>query len=222
RFFESSARELDAWIERLGLLRETDFVLDVGCGPGAMALRFSRRSWHGTYLGFDVHEGSIRWCRKTFAADPRFRLEGARVASAYGTADAPPGSDYRFPVGDGEAQLVIAKSVYTHLLEAEARRYLAETARVLEPGRGALVSVFLFDPVRLAGGEASPFFRVAGPDPAVRFRRASRPEAAVAYQMARFQEMIEAAGLRILWTCFGFFPGGDPQPRGQDLLLLGH
>lgn len=221
RHFESSARDFDAWIERLSLLREEDRVLDVGCGPGAMALRFSRRSWHGSYIGFDVHEPSIRWCREHFAADPRFSFVLARVSSPYGEARGAPASQYRFPSEDGQVELVIAKSVFTHLLEREARRYLAEIARVLEPGRAALVTAFTFEPGSRTGRNLSDFFGVHGPDPAIRFRRRARPEAAVAYEVSRFRGMVEEAGLRILWTCAGFFPGEDPRPRGQDILLLG-
>jgi SAM-dependent methyltransferase len=221
RFFVSSAREFDAWIERLGLLHENDRILDVGCGPGAMALRFSRRSWHGTYVGFDVHERSIRWCQRRFDADPRFHFELAEVRSIYGSLTDRPPATYRFPLKDAEAQLVIAKSVFTHLLDQDARHYVQEIARVLEPGRGALVTAFLFDPASRTGRSRSDFFRITAPDRALRYRRASRPEAAVAYEISRFREMIGSAGLRILWTCFGFFPGDDPRPRGQDLLLLG-
>lgn len=221
-FFESSAREFDAWIERLGLLRPNDCVVDVGCGPGAMALRFARRNWRGRYVGFDVHEPSIRWCCDHFARDPRFSFVLAGAASPYGAGGGVPVCEYRFPVEDGHSQLVIAKSAFTHLLEPEARHYLVEIARVLEPGRAALITAFLFDPGSRTGRGLSPFFRVAGPDPAVRFRRRSRPEAAVCYDHTRFREMVEAAGLRILWTCRGFFPGEDPRPRGQDILLLGH
>ena len=221
RCFESSARECDAWIERLGLLRENDSVLDVGCGPGAMALRFSSRSWHGTYVGFDVHARSIAWCRGRFAADARFRFELARVGSVYGSLAAPPPTTYRFPMDDGRAQLVLAKSVFTHLLEPAARHYLRETARVLERGRAALVTVFLFDPGSRTGQRRSGYFRAAGEDGRVRFRRASRPESAVAYEIGRFRDMVDGAKLRILWSCWGFFPGDDPRPQGQDILLLG-
>ena len=187
-----------------------------------MALRFCRRvAWHGSYIGFDVHPESIRWCREHFAGDPRFRFVFAPIASPYGGSRGTPASQYRFPLEEGEAQLVLAKSLFTHLLEAEARHYLREIARVLEPGRAALVTAFLFEPGSRTGRGDSSFFRFAAPDPALRLRRRSRPEAAVAYGMGRFDAMVGAAGLRILWTCRGFFPGEDPRPRGQDILILG-
>ncbi len=219
--FESSAREFDAWIEKLQLFREGDHVLDVGCGPGAMALRFSRRAWHGTYVGFDVHEPSLAWCREHFAADPRFSFVLADLASPYGDPAGRPVSDYRFPIDDGQVQLVIGKSVFTHLLEPDARHYLVEIARVLERGRAGLITAFLFDPASRTGRGRSPFFPVAGTDRSIRFRRRDRPESAVAYEESRFAAMVEDAGLRILWSCRGFFPGEDARPRGQDILLLG-
>ncbi len=50
-----------------------------------------------------------------------------------------------FPVGDSEFSLVIAWSVFTHLREDQARRYLAEVARVLRPGGVCASTWFLFD-----------------------------------------------------------------------------
>ena len=99
----------------------------------------------GRYIGFDVHAPSIQWCRQRYAADPRLTFEIADVASVYGEASGSSAASYRFPVGDGQADFVLAKSVFTHLLEEDARRYLEEARRVLRRGGGAIVTAFLFD-----------------------------------------------------------------------------
>ena len=220
--FERSASEFLGWIDRLGLLRDSDSVLDLGCGPGAMALELSRReSWRGAYVGFDVHAASIRWCRRRFRGDPRFGFELADLASPYGAGGRRIG-EYRFPAKDGDIDLVLAKSLFTHLMEPEARHYLAEIRRVLRRGRPAFLTAFLFDPTSATGRGASPFFPVAGSDRRTRFRFHSRPESAVAYDRDLFTEMVEDARLRVLWLGPGFWPGDDLFPRGQDLLLIGH
>ena len=218
--FESAARETADFLDRLELVRGGDTVLDVGCGPGAMVPEFaSRLGPSGGYVGFDVHAASIRWARKRHGGDPRLRFEHADLVSAWG-----PGtnaaSTYRFPLEEGQADLVLAKSVFTHLLEADARHYLAEIRRVLRPGRGAVVTVFLYD----ESGPTLPEVERAFPwsdGRAVRWRLRSRPSAAVAYGRELFEAMISAAGLRVIWMSAGYYPG-SARPAGQDTLVLGH
>ena len=114
--FESAARDTAQFLDSLGLVEQGHRVLDIGCGAGAMVPEFARRIGSGgRYVGFDVHAPSIRWCRERYAGDPRLAFELAEVASAYGASSGPPASSYRFPVGDAEADLVLAKSVFTHL-----------------------------------------------------------------------------------------------------------
>lgn len=208
--FESAAREMSATLDRLELIRPGDLVVDLGCGCGAMASALGERVGEaGRYVGIDVHEPSIRWCRRRWAPDPRFRFE-LLGASA---------EEYRLPIADGAAGFVLAKSLFTHLLEPEARAYLAEIRRVLAPGRRALLTAFLF-----AGGAveppAFPHPRRAGAGAPVRWRLPIRPRAAVAYERARFEELITEAGLTMTILIAGFWPGTDRPPQGQDLLVL--
>ena len=176
-----------------------------------MALELSDRlGSNGRYVGIDVHGPSIAWCRRRFRGDDRFRFEIAPVSSAFGAGDLPIGR-YRLPVDDGEAGLVLAKSLFTHLSEAEARRYLSEIARTLRPRGAAVVTAFLFAGVP----PAFPFG-----DERVRWRVRARPAAAIAFARKVFEEMITEAGLACADAFFGFYPGGGSRFAGQDVLLL--
>lgn len=218
--FESAARETAAFLDRLELVRADDTVLDVGCGPGAMVPELARRLGPaGRYVGFDVHGPSIRWAKKRHAGDARLRFEHADLVSAWG-AGAGAASTYRFPLDDGRADFVLAKSVFTHLLEADARRYLAEVRRVLRPGRGAVVTAFLYD----ENGPGLPEVQRAFPysdGRTIRWRLRARPSAAVAYGREFFEAMVSGAGLRVIWMSAGYFPG-SARPTGQDTVVLGH
>jgi SAM-dependent methyltransferase len=210
-----------ALVDRLGLLREADTVLDAGCGAGAMVPELRRRlSPAGRYVGFDVHAPSIRWCRERYAGDPRLRFEIAAIASPYGSPMGAPASRFRFPLPDAEADLVLAKSLFTHLERPEACRYLSEIRRVLRPGRAALVTAFLFDEDGPAMGPVRREFPFEDPPTRMRHRSRLRPTAAIAYRLADFTGMVEEAGLRVQWMVPGFFPGSSPV-TGQDTLLLG-
>ena len=207
-------------VARWELVRDGDLVVDLGCGCGAMAPALGERMGEaGRYVGIDLHRPSIRWCRRRFGGDPRFRFEGVE---AEGASAAPGfGGGYRLPVEDGAAGFLLAKSLFTHLLEEEARVYLGEIRRVLAPGRRALVTAFLFDGSPGAGGTAPPAFPFP-PEPGapVRWLRASRPRAAVAYEWSFFGGMLAAAGLEISSFVHGFYPGTDRRPRGQDVLVV--
>jgi SAM-dependent methyltransferase len=227
--FESAAEETAALLDRLELVRPGDLVVDLGCGCGGMAPALGERvGEEGRYLGIDVHGPSIVWCRHRWATDPRFRFELAEISSPYfagaaaiaaAGAGARPAESYRLPLSGETAGFVLAKSLFTHLLAPEARAYLSEIRRVLAPGRRALVTAFLF-----AGGEvepaAFPHPRPAGAGSPVRWRRALRPHAAVAYDRRSFEEMIGEAGLAVAAFVAGYWPGTSRPPGGQDLLVL--
>lgn len=192
-----------------GLFRPEDTVLDVGCGAGIMALRLGRLLGpRGRYIGFDIHVPSIRWCRAKFSEDPRFRFE---VASAGGAG---------FLVGSGEAGLVLAKSVFTHLAPEEVRAGLEQIRRALAPGRTALVTAFLYGGEE-GGTRSAAYFPYGAADGSARWRWRSRPRSAIAFDRAFFEEAITRAGLRVARFRPGFWPGAE-EPVGQDILYLVH
>lgn len=176
----------------------------------AVALR-DRLASSTRYLGIDVHEPSIDWCRRAFAGDPRFRFEIVPVASAFGKGALPVRS-LRLPVPDGAADLVIAKSLFTHLTLEEASRYLGEIRRVLADDGAALATAFLYS------AEMPPAFPFG--DERFRWRVKHRIAAAVAFSEEEFRSMIDRSGLLIEKSVFGFLPGRAPKPTGQDVLLL--
>jgi len=183
------------------LVGEDDTVLDIGCGCRSMALAFRRMLGpRGTYVGFDVHGPSIAWCKKHLAKDPRLRFELAPLDTPWSRGGTPP-TQYRFPADDGGVDFVLAKSVFTHLLERDARHYLGEIRRVLKRGRSAMVTAFLLDTPEST-------FPYGGPDLWWSIR--ARPEAAVAYRRSHFFGMVGAAALSVAKTIDGF----------QDIIIL--
>ncbi|MGH7785985.1 MAG: methyltransferase domain-containing protein [Candidatus Binatia bacterium] len=121
-------------------------ILDFGCGCGRIARQLiQQRPPPRAYLGLDLHQGMIEWCRRNLAPHaPGFRFEHH---DAYHPSLNSRGSRAHLllPAADRSFSLVNAWSVFTHLIEAQARHYLAEIARVLRPDGYLHATWFLFD-----------------------------------------------------------------------------
>jgi SAM-dependent methyltransferase len=176
----------------------------------------------GSYEGFDVDRKGVGWCRRRYAhAHPHFHF---RVADLYNRRYHPGGAhraaEYRFPYDDEEFDLVIATSVYTHLLEAEADHYLAESARVLRPGGSLFATFFLLDESsrgHIAAGTAGLPFLDA--DRHVAVLSEDLPEEAVAYDAGWVRERLAAHGLRPTATRPGTWSGREDGLSFQDLVV---
>jgi SAM-dependent methyltransferase len=152
RLGRAAAAEAVAVLARHGPpLTERDAVLDFGCGCGRVASHLIDALPAEIY-GCDVNPRLLTWSRENLRGD--FRL----------TAPEPP-----LPYADGVFAAVHALSVFTHLHEAQARAWLAELARVTQPGGLALLSLFDQDmaaaaPFKQALAEAGYLVRREGPE----------------------------------------------------------
>lgn len=133
----------------LAELRPTDAVLDVGCGIGRFASALTTYlGAKGTYDGFDIVPIGIRWCKTHIQSrHARFRFQHADVFnSLYNPGGKLRASDYRFPYANDRFDVVIATSVFTHMLPPDVETYLAQIARVLKPGGRCLMTCLLRTP----------------------------------------------------------------------------
>lgn len=123
-----------------------DSVFDWGCGCGRLARKLiQQRPQPRKYVGVDLNGRSIRWCVQSLAPHaPQFEFHHQDIynkgLNPDATAEVMP-----FPVEDGSVSLLIAWSVFTHVLEANVQFYLEEVARVLGPDGIALTTWMLFD-----------------------------------------------------------------------------
>lgn len=116
-------------------------LLDIGCGCGRTARLLLLRP-DLSYTGFDVFRPAIEWAEAYLSplSGGRFRFVHVDGHSAhYNPRGALAPGQVRFPAGDGGTDVAFAASLFTHLLEPDARHYLAESARCLRRG-GILVA----------------------------------------------------------------------------------
>jgi len=105
-------------------LRDTDMIIDVGCGSGRTAFALSRIP-SLRYFGIDVVPELIEHA-KAKAARPDWRFEVVEGLA--------------IPAPDHSADMVVFFSVVTHLTWNESQRYLDDALRVLKPNGKLLFS----------------------------------------------------------------------------------
>ncbi len=150
----------DAWGQLLMRLTETEAsVLDVGCGCARAARVLLPSPRVKRYVGFDVIPQSIEWCNRFLT--PLFRERATFLHYDVYSAEYNPGgrtlaSDLVFPCADHSIDLVVAASLFTHLLEPDSIHYLNEVGRVLSKrGRAALsIHTAVGRGVRFSGNES--------------------------------------------------------------------
>lgn len=169
----------EAWAHVVGaLLPGGGSVLDIGCGCARTA-RFLLLARNVEYVGIDVFAPSIAWSNREVASlgGGRFSFVHLDARSAhYNPAGSMAPETVVFPVGDARVDLAFAASLFTHLLEPAAARYLSESARVLKPGGLLVASIH---------DEVGPGEKVKG------------DEARIDFSREHFKSMAKGAGLEL-------------------------
>src|SRR5262245_22993091 len=121
-------------------------VLDLGSGCGRIALPLTRIV-RGIYRGLEVNRKLVQWCQREITSRyPRFQFVHSDVHTElynpHGTVNAP---EYSFPFSEGQFDLAVATSLFTHLVPSAVERYLGECSRVLAPGGHLFATFFLIE-----------------------------------------------------------------------------
>ena len=125
-------------------------VVDFGCGCGRLARRLAQQRDRPTrYLGFDLHPEMVAWCNENLATRlPGFEFHHHDVFNVSFNPDPALPRTAPIPAESGSATLLIAWSVFTHLLQSQLEWYLSEVRRVLAHDGVAVTTWFLFDKSR--------------------------------------------------------------------------
>ena len=188
RFLKTARDEARRLVTSLGLTSSSR-VLDVGCGVGRLAIGIlSEVGDVREYWGVDVDERAIQWCRQYVERDhPRFRFVYLDVGNPrYNPSGQALMPGFRFPFPDRAFEIIHLYSVFSHMLEGDARLYLAEFHRLLIPSGRLFFTAFAEDAV--------PAVTINPPG----YRRAwSGPLHCVRYETGFLQSMVSESGLTI-------------------------
>jgi SAM-dependent methyltransferase len=228
------AQNLFRLVQDLCDITPDDRVLDVGCGVGRLAGPLTGfLGPEGSYEGFDPSPERIEWCNEHIAPHhPNFRFIVADVYTGqYNPAARTKASEYVFPYEDGEFDVVLLSSVFTHMLPDDVAHYLDEIGRVQKPGGRSMITWFLlneeterlleeqqdrrFDPAQNAHDALlSHDFGV------YRTTNPKIPEHVVAYQEAWVRERYASSGLEIVEPVhYGAWAGRTRTKHNQDVVL---
>lgn len=218
---ESFCREL---LVKRARLEPTSSILDLGCGNGSVARALTRiLSPQGSYDGLDIHGESIAWLRAHYEGYPNFRFTHADVYNKmYNPQGGSRPADYRFPYPDESFDIILLKSVFTHMLPDDLRAYLRECGRVLRRSGRAVITYFLLneDSARFSSGSAKLRLDILWDgDPGCRVANAEVPEHAVGHDEARIRGYYREVGLSIAELAFGDWCGRPTMLGFQDLVI---
>jgi SAM-dependent methyltransferase len=224
RSFGSSGAEFMNYLRLIAGLQPHERILDIGCGCGQMALHLKDYlDENGSYVGVDIHRPSIDWCQKNIASRrSNFKFAQIDVRNlTYNPAGIHPAETYRLPYEDGSFDVVLLKSVFTHMRPTEVSNYLREVARLSNANGRCLATFFLLNDEQAAlakqGANTLPFDYGEG---VWRYRYELSPESAVAYDESFVRHLLEQHGLALRESRYGSWSGRKDGLSYQDLLLI--
>lgn len=221
--FEGTGDEFLEYFVRLGNLRPSDHVLDIGCGIGRMARPLTRYLTTGTYDGFDINPRGIRWCERNITTRyPAFRFLLADIRNTeYNAKGTLPAAEYRFPYADARFDFAFLTSVLTHMLPRETSHYMSELFRVLKPGGNCLATFFLLNEEAsrlISSGRSS--LNLSNACSGFWTTNSRVPETAVGYDEGNVFRLLQEKGFTLSIVCYGNWCGRKDYHSYQDIVVF--
>jgi len=204
--FEGSGGEYIAYLKLLCNLQPGDRLLDIGCGCGLVCLQINENTniteylGNGRYVGLDIDGKLVDWCNKNI----RSRYPICQFSVPLPKANL---FNYKFDV-------VLAKSLFTHLLSNETEDYLKLIKDHIGPGGRCLSTFFLLNKIEPKGRYTFKF--VSYPEA---YERISKKRAAVAYDEKWLLSLLKKMEFSVD-IYYGSWRGNGKGLSFQDIIIL--
>ncbi len=224
RGFVAAGAEFRLFLQLFGGMSPESHVLDIGCGCGQMALvlRDTLNS-QGRYEGWDINLEAIRWCQKAIARiDARFSFRVLDVRNGlYNPKGQTDAAALKFP-GSGPFDVILLKSVFTHMLAADVENYLSQIPGLLSEHGRCLATFFLLNErQRTLAADGISRITFHHDSEGVSVANPRVPEAIVAYEESFLMDMLRRAHLRKVQPALaGSWTGDTAGLSHQDILIL--
>jgi SAM-dependent methyltransferase len=205
--------------------KSSSSILDIGCGCGMLEMVLARYVTTGRIVGIDIHMPSLEWAKSNISSNhPNIDFVHADIYNRdYWPTGKKSAAEFFSGFQSSTFDLVVAKSLFTHMLIDELPIYFEAIANNLTPGGKGLLSFFLLneDQNRLQDEGRADFAIVRDrPGDPYGFRRRSTPSAAVGYDESFVKNLLGKSGLNCLDTIYGSWSGRLDAPLFQDILLV--
>jgi ubiquinone/menaquinone biosynthesis C-methylase UbiE len=225
RTFEASGAEFMTYLRLLVDMQPGESILDVGCGCGLMTLYLKDYlDEAGSYAGVDLHSPSIHWCSKHISnRQTNFQFRHIDVKSlAYNPKGKHRAEDFTFPYESRSFDVILFKSVFTHLRPAEVENYLKEASRLLKAdGRGLATFFLLNHEQALLAAKAPKALKFSFGDEQWRYVYEHSPESACAYDESFILNLLEKHDLTLARPAYyGSWSGRENGLSFQDMLII--
>jgi SAM-dependent methyltransferase len=198
--FKQVGKEFLGHFKTIGRLLPDESVLDIGCGPGRMAIPLTGYlSERGSYQGVDTWSEAVDWCSARIT--PRF---GNFRFTSFDSKDRkdrnPKDGGGTFPFVDEQFDFAMLCAI-SRLDETAFRNYVIDAGRVLRRGGVYFGTCFLsYDP----------------PTPSL---RPDTPEPPFVFSEHEIEEALTTAGLRIDSVHRGAWAGHPAPLSYQDIIV---
>jgi SAM-dependent methyltransferase len=169
-------------------------VVELGCGCGRVARVLKYPWFEGTYVGIDIDDEMLEYCRHNFPAERFDFILSPHKSTTYSSGNLParPEVECALAIAAPDSKdFVYSLSLYSHLLEKELIDYLRASYQILRAGGIMYMTFFCMEHVEL--GRRWTFRHRRGN---AYVESARYPEAAVAYHKAFITELATDCGFR--------------------------
>lgn len=197
------------------------YVGDIGCGDGAVAVKFYENHPEINYTGLDINRTQLKQLEDRFS-DTNYDFIHTNIRNErYNPGGKIDPAKFSFPFPNNYFDLLILKSVFTHLRPDVVKNYLSEIQRILRSEGSARTTWFV---ITSPEDQHCSKFHFQYDFGKFHTRDRENPESAIAYQQTDIRRMVSSQGLEIDRQILGYWRDSispDVTARdNQDVLIL--